>query len=95
MTDPAGDWITYNGEIYNYVELREELGVENFRTTSDIEVILAAYRKWGYDCLDHLRGMFAFALWDPDDGSLFCCPRPVRDEAVLLRRGRRATLLRL
>ena len=71
MTDPAGDWITYNGETYNYLELRQELGVESFRTTSDIEVILAAYRKWGYDCVDHLRGMFAFAIWDPDDGSLF------------------------
>lgn len=72
MTDAAGDWITYNGEIYNYVELREELGAHNFRTTSDTEVILAAYRRWGPDCLDHLRGMFAFAIWDPDDGSLFC-----------------------
>ena len=72
MTDPAGDWITYNGEIYNYVELREELGAERFRTTSDTEVILEAYRRWGHGCLDHLRGMFAFAIWDPDDGSLFC-----------------------
>jgi asparagine synthase (glutamine-hydrolysing) len=72
MTDPAGDWITYNGEIYNYVELREELGVGRFATTSDTEVILAAYRRWGRDCLQHLRGMFAFAIWDPDDGSLFC-----------------------
>src|ERR1700674_1817316 len=72
MTDPAGNWITYNGEIYNYVELREELGAENFRTTSDTEVILAAYRRWGRDCLDHLRGMFAFAIWDTEDGSLFC-----------------------
>ena len=72
MTDPAGNWITYNGEIYNYVELREELGAENFHTTSDTEVILAAYRRWGRDCLDHLRGMFAFAIWDAKDGSLFC-----------------------
>jgi asparagine synthase (glutamine-hydrolysing) len=72
MTDVAGNWITYNGEIYNYVELREELGVEKFRTTSDTEVILAAYRQWGRDCLNHLRGMFAFALWDPNEGTLFC-----------------------
>ena len=71
MSDPAGNWITYNGEIYNYVELREELGVENFRTTSDTEVILAAYRRWGRDCVEHLRGMFAFAIWNPRDGSLF------------------------
>ena len=72
MTDPAGNWITYNGEIYNYIELREELGAESFRTTSDTEVILAAYRRWGHQSLEHLRGMFAFAIWDPRDGSLFC-----------------------
>jgi asparagine synthase (glutamine-hydrolysing) len=72
MTDQAGHWITYNGEVYNYIELRDELGPGGFRTTSDTEVILAAYRRWGEDCLVHLRGMFAFAIWDPDDGSLFC-----------------------
>ncbi len=72
MTDEAGNWITYNGEIYNYIELREELGPQNFRTTSDTEVILAAYRHWGTDCPSHLRGMFAFAIWDASDGSLFC-----------------------
>ena len=49
MTDAAGNWITYNGEIYNYIELRDELGAENFQTTSDTEVILHAYRKWGAD----------------------------------------------
>jgi asparagine synthase (glutamine-hydrolysing) len=47
MTDAAGNWITYNGEVYNYIELREELGAENFQTTSDTEVVLAAYRRWG------------------------------------------------
>jgi asparagine synthase (glutamine-hydrolysing) len=72
MTDQAGDWITYNGEVYNYLELRDELGRDAFRTTSDTEVILAAYRRWGEDCLAHLRGMFAFAIWDSEDGSLFC-----------------------
>ncbi len=72
MTDEAGNWITYNGEIYNYIELREELGPEAFHTTSDTEVILAAYRHWGADCLSHLRGMFSFAIWDARDGSLFC-----------------------
>ena len=72
MTDEAGNWITYNGEIYNYLELREELGADSFRTTSDTEVILAAYRRWGRDCLTHLRGMFAFAIWDPSNGELFC-----------------------
>jgi asparagine synthase (glutamine-hydrolysing) len=66
MTDGAGNWITYNGEIYNYVELRRELGTRAFRTDSDTEVILRAYRQWGLDSLQRLRGMFAFALWDED-----------------------------
>jgi asparagine synthase (glutamine-hydrolysing) len=72
MCDEAGDWITYNGEIYNYLELRDELGRDTFRTASDTEVILAAYRRWGTDCVQHLRGMFAFALWDPHRRQLFC-----------------------
>ena len=72
MTDPAGNWITYNGEIYNYIELRAELGAENFQTTSDTEVILQAYRRWGADCVNHLRGMFAFAIWDERRRELFC-----------------------
>jgi asparagine synthase (glutamine-hydrolysing) len=72
MRDPAGNWLTYNGEIYNYIELRQELGEEQFRTTSDTEVILRAYEKWGVDCVTHLRGMFAFALWDEARQRLFC-----------------------
>jgi len=56
--------IAFNGEIYNFVELREELGVSSFRTHSDTEVLLAAYERWGEACLDRLRGMFAFVLWD-------------------------------
>jgi len=72
MTTDRGDWITYNGEIYNYIELRDELGADSFRTTSDTEVILRAYERWGADCLSHLRGMFAFALWDERANTLFC-----------------------
>jgi asparagine synthase (glutamine-hydrolysing) len=72
MRDARGNWITYNGEIYNYIELREELGIEQFRTTSDTEVILAAYEKWGIDCVTRFRGMFAFALWDEARQRLFC-----------------------
>ncbi len=72
MSDQYGNWVTYNGEIYNYVELRNELGSENFTTTSDTEVILQAYRKWGTDSVKHFRGMFAFALWDETDRVLFC-----------------------
>ena len=58
--------IVYNGEIYNYLTLRRELKNlgHTFRTASDTEVLLAAYRQWGHACVDHLRGMFAFAVWD-------------------------------
>jgi len=58
--------IVYNGEIYNYIELRDELrGLgHRFHTESDTEVILAAYRQWGADCLPRLNGMFTIALWD-------------------------------
>lgn len=73
MTDVFGCTITYNGEIYNYRELRQQLASEYpFKTTADTEVILAAYHKWGQDCLSHLRGMFAFALWDEKQQTLFC-----------------------
>lgn len=73
MTDHQGNWIVTNGEIYNYIELRDSLKhLYNFRTTSDTEVILAAYLVWGADCVNHLRGMFAFAIWDNRTNSLFC-----------------------
>lgn len=65
MKGEDGSVICYNGEIYNYLELRDELRPGwTFRTNSDTETILAAHAKWGVDCLRHLRGMFAFALWD-------------------------------
>ena len=71
MHSDSGLVISYNGEIYNYIELRQELGVEKFKTTSDTEVILSAYEKWGENCVDHLRGMFAFAIWDKKNNRLF------------------------
>jgi asparagine synthase (glutamine-hydrolysing) len=71
MTDGHGNWISFNGEIYNYIELRQELGVESFRTTSDTEVILRAYRQWGERCVEKLRGMFAFCLWDEASQTFF------------------------
>jgi asparagine synthase (glutamine-hydrolysing) len=67
-------WITYNGEVYNYLELRaalEELG-RTFRTETDTEVLLQAYEEWGEGALDRLNGMFAFAIWDRQRQSLFC-----------------------
>jgi asparagine synthase (glutamine-hydrolysing) len=65
MTGPNGTVITYNGETYNYLELMQELTSGwRFRSRSDTETILAAYARWGTDCLTHLRGMFAFAVWD-------------------------------
>ena len=72
MRDGGDNWITYNGETYNYLELRAELGARRFRTSSDTEVILEAYRAWGPDCLAKLRGMFAFAIWDEENDQLFC-----------------------
>ncbi len=72
MHSVSGLVISYNGEIYNYIELRQELGVEKFQTTSDTEAILKAYEKWGENCVDHLRGMFAFAIWDEKNNRLFC-----------------------
>jgi asparagine synthase (glutamine-hydrolysing) len=76
MTDVTGRlWITYNGEIYNYLELRKELLAlgYGFRGTCDTEVILNAYRHWGQDCIYHFNGMWAFALWDKEAKTLFCC----------------------
>ena len=61
-----GFTLIFNGEIYNYIELREELILEgeSFRTNGDTEVLLASYRRWGFDCLSRLNGMFVFAIWD-------------------------------
>jgi asparagine synthase (glutamine-hydrolysing) len=73
MLDDAGRVITYNGEIYNHLELRQSFAERwRFRSQSDTECILAAYDAYGLDCLSHLRGMFAFALWDPLKRRLFC-----------------------
>jgi len=72
MKDREGNVICFNGEIYNYLELRKELPEYRYRTTSDTEVILAAYARWGKDCVNHLRGMFSFAVWDEKEQVLFC-----------------------
>lgn len=75
MCDPqARHWIVFNGEVYNHVELRAELEQKGVKLVgkSDTEVILAAYRTWGEDCLSHFNGMFALAIWDADRRHLFC-----------------------
>ena len=66
-------WITFNGEIYNYRELRRDLMSRGhaFRTDSDTETIVHAYEEWGTACLDRLRGMFAFVIWDSRRRELF------------------------
>lgn len=66
--------ITYNGEIYNYIEIRNTLLKKgySFASQCDTEVVLAAYACWGSDCLRYFDGMFAFAIWDEQNNTLFC-----------------------
>lgn len=66
--------IAFNGEIFNFVELRSELESlgHSFRTKSDTEVLLASYRQWGTECVNRLNGMWAFAIYDARDRSVFC-----------------------
>ncbi|UMB71607.1 asparagine synthase (glutamine-hydrolyzing) [Mycobacterium paraterrae] len=71
--------LVFNGEIYNYLELRAELAAQHgasFATDGDGEAVVAAYHYWGADALPRLRGMFAFALWDSVTGELFCARDP-------------------
>lgn len=63
--------ISYNGEIYNFLELREELKDYPFQSRCDTEVILAAYLKWGISCVDRFQGMFAISLYDKEKGELY------------------------
>jgi asparagine synthase (glutamine-hydrolysing) len=73
MQDPeTGNWIVYNGEIYNFRELRARLQSDGARfvSQSDTEVLLKAYGRWGEKCLGELRGMFAFAIWDAERSRL-------------------------
>lgn len=67
-------WITYNGEVYNYLEIRRELMAlgRRFQSMTDTEVVLQAYEEWGSSCLTRLNGMFAFAIWDGRHNRLFC-----------------------
>jgi asparagine synthase (glutamine-hydrolysing) len=67
-------WLVFNGEIYNFQALRRELEASGqvFTSRTDTEVLLQAYLHWGEDCLAHLEGMYAFAIWDGRRGRLFC-----------------------
>jgi asparagine synthase (glutamine-hydrolysing) len=66
-------WITFNGEIYNFVEIKKELSTKGYRfqSESDTEVVLAAYVEWGEKCLDKFNGMWAFVIWDREKKELF------------------------
>lgn len=78
-TQPMSDgrnWLTFNGEVYNYLELIEELGSDRFRTTTDSETILHGYQTWGSSITTRLRGMFGFALWDESKQRLLLARDP-------------------
>jgi asparagine synthase (glutamine-hydrolysing) len=80
MHDPeTGNWIVYNGEIYNFRDVRHELeqAGTKFTSHSDTEVLLKAYARWGESCLTKFRGMFAFALWDAGQHQLFAARDPM------------------
>lgn len=68
--------IILNGEIYNYREIKKELSGYSFKSSSDTEVVLAAYERWGNDCVKKLNGIFAFAIWDSQEKELFLARDP-------------------
>lgn len=72
-------WLVFNGEIYNYLELRQNLITRGhrFRSNTDSEVIIAAYQEWGEKCVLHFNGMFAFAIWDSRAEKLFIARDPL------------------
>lgn len=88
--------LVFNGEIYNYLELREALGRQFgavFATDGDGEAILAAYHHWGADALTRLRGMFAFALWDSAEQELFCARDPFGIKPLFMATGPGGTIV--
>lgn len=93
IADNSGRYqLIFNGEIYNYREVKKMLPEYSFKTTGDSEVLLAAYAKWGAGCLDYLKGMFVFIIWDVEKQQMFIARdrmgvKPVyyyKDEKVLL-----------
>ncbi len=88
--------MVFNGEIYNYLELREQLTAEHkavFHTDGDGETILAAYHYWGTEALLRLRGMFAFALWDGVEQELFCARDPFGIKPLFMATGPGGTVV--
>ena len=79
-------WIVFNGEIYNHAALREKLQSlgHQYRTHSDTETIVHLYEEYGPDCVQHLRGMFAFAIWDARRSTPLHSARPAGHQAPLL-----------
>ncbi|HKY43151.1 MAG TPA: asparagine synthase (glutamine-hydrolyzing) [Pyrinomonadaceae bacterium] len=78
MNDPeTGNWITYNGETYNFKELRREVGSESWFSNTDTEVVLRAYNKWGVYAFRRMRGMFALAIWDRTNQQLVLARDPL------------------
>jgi asparagine synthase (glutamine-hydrolysing) len=74
MSNDSGNWISFNGEIYNYIELKEELKQKgySFFSNTDTEVVLNSYQEWGEKCLDRFNGMFSFVIYDKRKNHLFC-----------------------
>ena len=74
VDEKTGCMVTYNGELYNYVEIRHELKLlgYTFTSESDTEVLLKSYLEWGYECVQHFNGMWSFAIWDPRTSVVFC-----------------------
>jgi asparagine synthase (glutamine-hydrolysing) len=88
--------LVFNGEIYNYLELRAELAERHgavFATDGDSETIVAAYHHWGTEALTRLRGMFAFALWDTKSQELFCARDPFGIKPLFMATGPAGTVV--
>jgi asparagine synthase (glutamine-hydrolysing) len=87
MIDESGNYvIVYNGELYNYIELREALLEKGykFKTSSDTEVVLNMFIHYGAECLSHFNGQFAFAIWNKKKEGIISCTRQGWDKASFL-----------
>src|ERR1700687_5838810 len=85
LTDPeTGNTVAFVGEIYNYPELRSRLSEYPFRTISDTEVLLAAYRRWGIECLSQLRGMYSLVIVNGNSGRTYLARDPIGKKPLFL-----------